>query len=81
MDTEQTLQPQHITNTTVVVGDSKTDTDAQEYVPIPYSDPATKYTHHLSDKHLQAFKASWIGPGNCTVYTDETDTVEKAITE
>ena len=81
MDTEQTLQPQHITNTTVVVGDSETDTDAQESVPIPYSDPATKYRHHVTAKHLQALKSSWIGPDNCTVNTDETDTVEKARTE
>ena len=50
---------------TVVVGDSETDTDAQEYVPIPYSDPATKYRHHL----------------NCTVTKDKTDAVEKARTE
>ena len=81
MDTEQTLQPQHITNMTVVVGDSETDTDAQESVPIPYSDPATKYRHHVTAKHLLALKSSWIGPDNCTVNTDETDTVEKARTE
>jgi hypothetical protein len=81
MDTEQTLQSENITNTTVQVGDSDTDTDAQASEPLPFSDAATKYRHHLNAKHLQALKASWIGPDNCTVNTDETDTVEKARTE
>jgi len=81
MDTEQTLQSENITNTTVQVGDSDTDTDTQASEPLPFSDPATKYRHHLNAKHLQALKASWIGPDNCTVNTDETDTVEKARTE
>ena len=44
MDTENTLQPEHATNTTVQVGDSDTDTDAQASEPLPFSDPATKYT-------------------------------------
>ena len=57
MDTEQSLQPQPITNMTVVVGDSETDKDVQESVPISYSDPATKYRHHVTAKHLQALKS------------------------
>jgi len=52
-------------NTTLEVVDSDTDTDAQASPPAPFSDPATKYRHHL----------------NCTVTKDKTDAVEKARTE
>ena len=39
--------------------------------------------HKLSAKTLEcaSLKASWIGPGNCTVNTTETDTAEKARSE
>ena len=79
IETGDTLQPENTTNTTVQVGDSDTDTDAQGCPAAQFSDPATKYRHHLNGKHLQALKASWIGPDNCTVNTDETDTVEKEL--
>ena len=48
METGDTLQPENTTNTTLEVGDSDTDTDAQGSPPAPFSDPITKYRHHVN---------------------------------
>ena len=49
METGHTLQPEKTSKTTVPVVDSDTDTDAQASPPAPFTDPSTKYRHHLSD--------------------------------
>ena len=69
METGDTLPPE-IQPTRQYKWVIATDTDGQGSPPAPFSDPATKYGHHVNGKHVQVLKASEIGPDNFTVNTE-----------